>query len=303
MRPSVSVAAPHELMPALRLLFGDRSDRDRRAERCRDALTSGDHDPAGVFVARDASGRLCGAAMVQAMPGALGVAWPPRGESPEIEDALAATACDWVRAGGVKVCQVFTSGDETADMAPLERAGFRHVTQLVVMRRVVGSAARRDPRPPITFVSESPPFRDEFRNALLATHEGTLDCPELNGSRTPEELLAGFAQPGAQYAAFDPAASEAPIGVVMLTCGEEPGTVELAYLGVVPAARGRGHGGSLLAFVLAEAGRLRAAVLTLSVDARNEPALRLYRRHGFAETDRREVWLADFGEDASAKRR
>jgi ribosomal protein S18 acetylase RimI-like enzyme len=289
-------------MPALRLLFGDRPDRDRRAERCREALASGEHDPAGVFVARDASGRLCGAAMVQAMPGALGVAWPPRGGSREIEDTLAATACDWLRASGVKVCQAFASAGQAADLAPLERAGFRHVTQLVFMRRAVGSDAPPESRPPVTFVRESPPFSEAFRAALLATQEGTLDCPELNGTRTEEELLAGFAHPGAHYAAFDPAAPETPVGVVMLAVGDEPGAVELTYLGVVPAARGRGHGDGLLAFALADAGRSGAAVLTLFVDARNEPALRLYRRRGFVETDRREVWLADLGRDASAKR-
>src|SRR6476659_7072412 len=94
----VSPAAPHELMPALRLLLGDRADPhgDRRAERCRDALTSDELEPVGVFVARDAPGRIRGAAMVQAMPGALGVAWPPRAESREIEDALTAAACDWL---------------------------------------------------------------------------------------------------------------------------------------------------------------------------------------------------------------
>jgi ribosomal protein S18 acetylase RimI-like enzyme len=188
-------------------------------------------------------------------------------------------------------------------MAPLERAGFRHVTQLVFMRRAVGPEAPHESRLPITFVPELPPFREEFRKALLATHEGTLDCPELNGSRTPEELLAGFVQSGAHYTAFDLITSETPIGVVTLTGGEEPGTVELAYLGLIPATRGRGHGSSLLAFALAEADRSRAAALTLSVDARNEPALRLYRRHCFAETDRREVWLADFGVNASTKRR
>jgi ribosomal protein S18 acetylase RimI-like enzyme len=34
-----------------------------------------------------------------------------------------------------------------------------------------------------------------------------------------------------------------------------------------------------------------AKVLGLSVDARNEPAIRLYSRSGFIETGRREVYL------------
>ena len=36
---------------------------------------------------------------------------------------------------------------------------------------------------------------------------------------------------------------------------------------------------------------MRRAV-TLSVDARNDPALRLYHRHGFRMLDRKDVYLA-----------
>ena len=63
---------------------------------------------------------------------------------------------------------------------------------------------------------------------------------------------------------------------------------------MVPPERGRGYGQDLLAFALAEATRSRAAALVLNVDARNEPALRLYHRHLFVETERREVFLAIF---------
>src|SRR5262245_41788537 len=94
----VSPARPHELLPALRLLF------PQAAESTRDSL-----DPDGVLVSRNTAGRVCGAVMVQVIPGALGLAWPPRAESPEVEDALVTAACDWLRSRGVKVCQAFAS--------------------------------------------------------------------------------------------------------------------------------------------------------------------------------------------------
>ena len=78
----------------------------------------------------------------------------------------------------------------------------------------------------------------------------------------------------------------------MLTTGAEPSEVELAYLGVVPSARGRGLGRELMAFALSEAAHRGASSVTVSVDSRNELALRLYQRGGFVEMDRREVWLA-----------
>ena len=69
-------------------------------------------------------------------------------------------------------------------------------------------------------------------------------------------------------------------------------STELTYIGVVPGARGRGFGADLLNYAMAAAGLEGVAVLNVSVDARNTPAMRLYARHKFAEYDRRGVWLA-----------
>jgi ribosomal protein S18 acetylase RimI-like enzyme len=250
-------------------------------------------DAEGVFVARDADGRVGGAALMQVMPGALGAAWPPRAASPEVADALVRAACDWLRNRGVKVCQAFAAANRVAEMAPLERNGFRHVTQLVSLRCAV--SRELPPTGTLTFVAGSPPFTEVFRTALLDTHTDTRDCPELNGSRTADELLAGFGD-ASSGGGWSLALREGDaVGVVLLAPGLEPDAIELSYLGVVPAARGRGFGHELLTFALVEAARLHATAVTVSVDARNEPALALYRRRGFSETDRSEVWLAQFG--------
>ncbi|MFM8273930.1 MAG: GNAT family N-acetyltransferase [Gemmata sp.] len=282
-RFAVSQAAAHELLPACRLLFA------ARAEHSRDRLLS-DRDASGLFVACG-GGRLCGAALVQVLPGALGVAYPPRGEPVEAADAVTAAACEWLRARGVKVCQAFAAAEERPEMAPLERAGFRHVTQLAMLQRDFWPT---DPLPraaePLSFVAHAPPFAGDFAQTLLATHEATLDCPELNAPRTPGELRAGFATSGGEaYLAWE---GGGPVGVVMFEPGAEPGAAELTYLGVVPAARGRGLGAELLKFAVAEASLARGAVLNVSVDVRNTPAMKLYLGHGFREYDRREVWLA-----------
>jgi mycothiol synthase len=291
----VSPASPHELMLALRVLFGRRSesDRDRRAERCRAALGSGDRDAAVLFVTRDAGSRVNGAAMAQAMPGALGVAWPPHAESPEAEDALTLAASDWLRGRGVKVCQAFAAAGEESEMAALERSGFRHITQLVSMRRELSlESLPPEPRSPMVFSPYTPPLSDEFRSVLLTTHEGTRDCPELNGSRTPDQLLIGFAEPFPGGGWDLVRRADETVGVVIHSDGLERDTVELAYFGIVPAHRGRGIGSELLAQLLWAFHLAETRVLTLCVDARNDPALRLYRRFGFIETERREVWLA-----------
>ena len=276
----VSLASPHELLPACRLLFPGR------AELSRDRISS--EAGAGLFVART-DGKVRAAALVQALPGALGVSWAPRGDSAEATDAVTLTACDWLRSRGVKVCQAFAPAGEVTDMVPLERTGFRHTTQLVFLRREVPRDSLPPAFEPRERVDLEQRMSDEFRRTLLATHEGSSDCPELTGARTAEEVLTGFdgQAPGCFSLYRD---GGEPVGVVI--CAEHTeGAVELTYLGVVPAHRHRGIGMRMLVDNLWVACLAGYDAVTVSVDARNTPAVRLYARHGFVEYDRREVWL------------
>ena len=67
--------------------------------------------------------------------------------------------------------------------------------------------------------------------------------------------------------------------------------MELAYVGVVPERRGQGFGEELVIRAMVEAKTTAAPELTLSVDAQNEPALRVYRKLGFEAFEIREVYL------------
>ncbi len=299
MLPIISPASPDELLPALQLIFGGRAGADR-VEPYRTALTSGDRDPQGLFVARDANGRLCGAMLAQPLEGALGVVWPPRAETPEIEDALVIAASVWLRAQGVKVCQVFATPEELTDLAPLVRHGFQRITELVFLRREL-SADEALPQPvhPIIFIPESPPFSAEFRTALLATHERSLDCPELNGERTADEMLAGFSDWATGNEWFLAVDRDVVLGVVLFSAGTEPNVLELSYLGVVPLFRRCGYGGELLDFAIAAATLSRVSGLLVTVDARNVPGLSLYAKRGFVETARQEVFLAHWSPPVS----
>jgi ribosomal-protein-alanine N-acetyltransferase len=66
-------------------------------------------------------------------------------------------------------------------------------------------------------------------------------------------------------------------------------------IAVDPAARGRGIAGGLLRRALGYLRERRAPVVRLEVRPENEPALRLYRSHGFSQVgttaDTRGVWL------------
>ena len=298
--PSITVsrAAPHELWPAVRILIGSRigTARELLAERCRDAFAAGDYDTEGLFVTRDSNGRITGTALMQTLPGALGVAWPPRGENAEAVDAVTRESCKWLRQSGVKVCQAFASDEERRDMAALERNGFACVTELVFLQRDVDLVAGWSdlPRVPARCQPWSGALTVEQSEMLLATHEATLDCPELNAARTAEEILAGFCPGQAANCPWWHTIDEGgmAIGVLLFDKGPYPFVLELSYLGLIPSARGRGLGSAALAFVNEIAGNAGYQFVSVSVDARNEPALKLYHKHGFVETERKEVYLA-----------
>ncbi len=215
---------------------------------------------------------------------------------------MTAAACAWLRARGVKVCQAFAAADEADGMAPLERAGFRHVTQLAFLRREVDRARDAAVWPPheapLTLCSYKPGCAELYAQTLLATHTASLDCSELNEPRTTAELLDGFREPDPIPArwyralALDARDARTAVGVLVFDDGARPAEREISYLGVVPTARGQGYGSWLIRLAIAVAAKEGDDALTLSVDVRNTPAMKLYARHGFTEYERRGVWLA-----------
>src|SRR5262249_15951423 len=130
---------------------------------------------------------------------------------------------------------------------------------------------------------DAPESRGRFHGTLLRSYEGTLDCPEVNGVRTLDEGLAGHRAQGQH----DPRpwrlarAHGGVVGVLLLTEMPEWRTWDVSYVGIVPEARGRGLGRTLMRKALWEARSSAVRQLTLSVDTRNLPACHLYLGLGF----------------------
>ncbi|MCS6863715.1 MAG: GNAT family N-acetyltransferase [Gemmataceae bacterium] len=287
---TLSRAAASEWPAVCRLLFPETN-----ATPPSDQILAS-RDPTAVFVARDSAGQLRAAALVQALPGALGVAWPPRGDSPTATAAVLRAACEWLRGSRVKVCQAFPETTTSGHQALWERCGFRRTTQLVFLEydcRQEGLPAQ-PPRQEFALVAIHDPLQPDFTRTVLATHEDTNDCPELNHSRTPEQIVEGMVSLEGQWflAQHD---SEA-VGVMNLKLNTDRNVVELQYLGVVPAQRRRGYGSDLLKYAILGAIAAQTDGVTVAVDARNTAARHLYTHGGFVERDRREVWLAHLGE-------
>jgi ribosomal protein S18 acetylase RimI-like enzyme len=295
---TIEPARSDELAEAFGLIFRHPAEtRERRVANALHLVRTGELDPAGVLVARASDG-LRGAVICLPVPGASGLVWPPQvsiNPPTAIEDELLHHAAVWLRQRGARLGQALLTPAEAHLALPLERNGFVHITTLWYMRHSLdvpfGLVRARDR---LVYRPYADGDEDLFHQTLLRTYEETLDCPEVTGVRDLGEVLEGHRAQGVYdprrwWLALD---GDRPVGVLLLTGLPESDGWEVAYVGVVPEARRRGWGRELLHKALRAAHASQATHLTLSVDARNRPAWRLYLDLGFEAYDCREVYLA-----------
>ena len=267
---TVAPVDPAELADAFALVYGPGGDTGHAFRM----IARGELNPGDVLVARR-DGVMVGAVFASRLPGGVAVIWPPRaaGDDPAIEDELTAAALGHV--AGVKAVQTLLPAEDVGLAGPLVRAGFRHVTRVWQM-----AAPAPDGEPRLT----ANPYPDcdpaTFRVTLSRAHDASLDCPELHGLLTPDELLASYRDAADPTGWWLAVADDQPAGVLLLNGND------LTFLGVVPEFRGRGVGRFLFDLALRQ-----SPTLSLIVDARNAPAFQLYRSAGLEVVGAREVFL------------
>jgi len=294
----IEPARRNEMAAVFLLLFQhlDEEDRETRVANALSMIRDKELNPAGTLAAR-IEGRLRGALFYQPVAGASGLIWPPQTQpktDTRIEHLLIQQACQLLSDQGAKLIQSLLTLEEAFLGAPLERNGFRHITQLRYMRHDLQFPMRFfQAKDQLTYQTYASGEAKLFHQTLLRTYEATQDCPEVNGVRDIEEIIAGHKSQGRHHPDNWWLASDRgqPVGVLMLAEMAEMKSWELLYLGVVAEARGHGIGRELARKALWEALALEAPQLTLSVDVRNHPALSLYKDVGFEAYDQREVYL------------
>lgn len=309
--PHVEEARPEDREAALRLVFQHlpASERDKRVANALHLIELGRLNSEGLFVVRSGQS-VSGAMICLPIPGAGAQVWPPQtmsmARTGETETALIHHAVAWLRECGAKLGQALLGPDEVHLATSLQRNGFQHITSLWYMRRPACLPLGVVQRPRLTYQAYDADAPDLFARTLLRTYEGTRDCPEANGVRTITEILDGHkadAGPNLEHwqLAYD---RERPVGVLLVSESAEWDAWEVAYVGVVPEARGQAFGRELMLKALVEAQAAEVTQLTLCVDARNTPAIELYRGLGFELYGEREVYLAVWQSlsDASEKR-
>jgi mycothiol synthase len=297
----VGPARAEERADAFRLFFQRIAEEELpgRVDRGLELIASGQVAGDGVIVCREGH-RLVGVMVAMPLQGAAALVWPPQAQAglreTEIEDRLVEFTVAWMRQQGCKIAQALLPPGDLGPALPLERHGFTSITTLHYLEKAVTAEALDAAPQRLSYRPYSTEEAELFQSTLLQSYHGGLDCPELNQVRTAEEVLAGYqAVPGCRLDRWWLACDAAgPVGVLIVVEMQGMPVWELLYLGLVPQARGRGWGTEMTRQVLAQAWTAGAERLTLTVDSRNAPALRMYAALEFEEFDRRVVFLNIF---------
>lgn len=297
---SIETATPAEIVPGLRLLFQHlpAADLEPNMSHVHYLFDLGELDCMNLLVYRT-QGLLKGAVLFTNPNGGIAEVLPAQTPCDEpnhdVEDALMSNCFHRLRKLGVRVVQTQMFRQKSSlrhDV--LIRNQFRCVSTMVYMEKNLGDMIPRYDQHKLNFVQYHSVPKEEFVNAIIATHQQTLDIPEMNGRRTPQEIIDGHYG----YCSFEPRLwwvvrhTDQTIGVLLLAPFLEQHTCELSYFGLGQEYRGQGFGRQILGWALNHASSIGARSMSLSVDERNHPALYLYKSLGFMENDRRQIYLA-----------
>ncbi len=242
---------------------------------------------------------LVGAALAQVLPGRAASVWPPRivaGEPSATARQLLDRIADFLAAQGVRIAQTLLDPATRTDEQVLGAGGFCRLSDLLYLVCLNSEFPTAPPPTSLEFEVYDPANHRRMAAMVEATYQRTLDCPQLNGLRQIEDVLAGYRGCGV----FDASRwllvrhGGKDVGCLLLSDYPDYDNWELVYMGVAPWARGNGWGIEIVRYAqwrARQAGRMR---LVLAVDAANRPAIAMYAAAGFQTWDQRVVWLKVF---------
>lgn len=262
------------------------------------AIREGTVRPEWVLEARDGQ-CLLGAALYQLQPGRTALLWPPR-LSPQAPSSVArglmAEMISRLQRGAVRLANTLLSRVDPAEQRLLADLQFAYIADLIYLVSFVQGFPSPEPSAELEFEAYDSQNHGRLAQVVLATYEGSLDCPALDGVRDIEDVLAGYRAAGrflADHWAIVRHQGE-DVGCVLLADHPREDCCELVYVGIAPAARGRGWGRQLVRWAQWRTGQAGRSRLVAAVDAANHPALAIYASLGFSAWDRRQCYARVF---------
>jgi ribosomal protein S18 acetylase RimI-like enzyme len=297
---AIATVSPEEVPEALRLVFSGLAEgQDEEYVRCvAVAMQSGEIQATGLLEARRGRRRV-GAAWFHELAGGTALVWPPRlvpGEPAETASRLMAAGCQRLSEAGVVAANAILANVTPEDDLVLRTAGFQPLATLLYLACEDSVFPKERPGGRLAFEPWRPGEERRLAQLVQATYEGSLDCPDAEETRPPEEVLAGYRAIGvfspdhwlfARFEGHD-------VGCLLLADHPTFGNMEVVYLGLVPSSRGRGLGREIChhaQWLARRAGRRR---LVAAVDSANLPAVRMYTSTGFSVWDQRAAYLKRF---------
>lgn len=284
--------------PALTYLYHllPRAERERQLAQTLAAVARQELSLENLLVAVD-NDQIIGAVLAVRRPGGAAFLWPPivhPGESAaSVARALLEEAGRRADEQEIAFTQSLIDPADDRSQALLADGGIPRVTDLILLSRPLPGLPLSTVESGLTAQSYSVESHSDFARIVESTYTGTLDCPDLSRVRSGEQLLEAHRATGQ----FDPQAcriyraSGRDVGIALLAEHPDRDVWEVAYMGVVPEARGHGYGQAILQNAIGlvrDSGRAR---LEIAVDVANTPALRLYEALGFSEIRRFAVHL------------
>ena len=295
-KPVIRKAQSSEGLAALRLVMTSQAGGDPQdlAQLLIGQARAGQLDLDKLLVAMRGD-MIVGATWGTVIPGRCASVWPPHlvdGEPSTTATQLLCFLEDLFLGAGVRVAQALLAALNHAGVRAMLDHGYRHLTDLAYL----GCAASEFPMaPPNTGELVFSPYCERDHQRLLelidVTYQQTRDCPDLDGMRDTADVLHGYQHVGV----FDPNLwflvqyGTEDVGCLLLADHPAQRQCELIYMGLIPAARGRGWGRVLTRYAQWAARQCQERRLVVAVDVANSPAHVTYLHSGFTAMDCRHL--------------
>lgn len=282
--------AEHEA--ALELVFSRWEPEQRAAQlaAARAGIESGAISRDGLIVARRGA-KMVAAGLFQLQPGRAATVCPARtipDEDPSTAERVLAELLKGLARHPVRLAYAIVDSVADDDERLFRACGFDRLAALLYLVCPADRFPSSIPHNLLTFDPCGPAQQERLRQVVAATYEDTLDCPALNGIRDIDDVLEGYGVSEADPALLLVVRSGPDdVGCLLLADHPDFGNLELAYMGLVKGARGRGWGRLIVAHAKWLAARLSRERLVVAVDETNGPAMEMYELAGFDAWDRR----------------
>jgi ribosomal protein S18 acetylase RimI-like enzyme len=260
------------------LLGGKRLSAIQRLE------SSGRLAPDSLWAVESPSGSLAAVALSIPNTGRTATVLASRPKKPAdipMVTRVVTASRDAASGGGIDLLQSLLSPEDALSLEAFQRASFEFLADLHTLKLRVGTPKEPPSLPrDITLADVSD---DELTATMEATYEDTLDCANLRGLRSTQDILDGHRSGGIAYEELTQIVmrGDMPIGCAIVTCGPQS-IADLAYIGLIPSVRGTGLGEKVLQHMVFRASLRRIRFVRLAVDDVNTPARLMYRRAGFS---------------------